>query len=83
MFYVFTFFIFYIYGADLVLFKQHGDGVEVAQYWLVLGQVGLGFAQPVQQRLQSVRHTARRQQRLVQLRLPTTSTVSVVHGSLG
>ena len=47
-FFIFIRTFFYIYGADLVLFKQHGDGVEVAQYWLVLGQVGLGFAQPVQ-----------------------------------
>ena len=56
----------------LVLFQQHADSVQVTKCRLVFCQITLRFTKPLHQRLQCVRDTTRRQQSLVEFRLPTT-----------
>jgi len=43
--------------THLVLFYQHGDGVKVAQYGLVLSQAGLHLGQPFQHGAEGVGHS--------------------------
>ena len=55
-----------------VLLDEHVDGVKVAEHRKVIAKGGLRLLQPVQQRVESIGDTARRQQGFVQLVLAVT-----------